>query len=91
MNGFIFDNWPTEYKYLKEEVITNKFEDIIYLCMKGGMTYKEINNILEKTFLRVMDRRFPEMTFPEKAKLSGIVLRKYRSLRHKHKPCATKT
>ena len=91
MNGFIFDNWPTEYRHLKKEVVTNKFEDIIYFCVKGGMTYKDINNILEKTFLRVMDQRFPEMNFVEKAKLSGIEQRKYRSLRYKHKLCITKT
>jgi len=90
MNGFIFDNWPKEYKYLKEDVLMGKFEDVIYLCVKNNMVFKDINNLFEKTFLIVMDQRFPEETFVEKAKLSGIEERRYRSLRYKHNLCYTK-
>ena len=84
VNGFIFDNWPTEYKYLKKDILAGKFEDVISLCIKDNMTFKDINNLFEKMFLFVMDQRFPEKTFPEKAKLSGIEQRKYRALRQKH-------
>lgn len=41
MNGFIFENWPTEYKYLRKEMLVGKFEDIICFCIKSKLLQKK--------------------------------------------------